>query len=85
MHATPPQFDIQAIQTNWQGLYAVTHLRSVHNEDDYDQMVSLMNFLIETAGDDDDHPLSDLLDIVGDLVSTYEQKHYAIEPWKPDA
>ena len=46
-------------------------------------MVALMNTLLETTGDDEDHPLSGLLDLVGDMVSKYEQKHHAIEPAEP--
>jgi HTH-type transcriptional regulator/antitoxin HigA len=40
------------------------------------RMVGLMNSLLDTAGDDEDHPLSGLLDLVGDMVSKYEQEHH---------
>jgi HTH-type transcriptional regulator/antitoxin HigA len=35
------------------------------------------------VGDDEDHPLYGLLNLVGDMVSRYEQEHYAIEPSAP--
>ena len=35
------------------------------------------------AGDDDDHPLSGLMELAGELVSRYEQEHHAIVPASP--
>ena len=32
------------------------------------------------VGDDEEHPLSSLLELAGDLVSRYEQENHAIEP-----
>lgn len=61
----------------------MVHLRPIQNEQEYDRMVVLMNSLLEVAGDDEDHPLSSLLDLAGDLVSRYEQKQHAIEPASP--
>lgn len=46
-------------------------------------VVAMMNSLLEDVGDDEDHPLSSLLDLVSDLVSRYEQEHHAIEPAHP--
>ena len=43
----------------------------------------MMNSLLEDVGDDEEHPLSSLLDLVSDLVSRYEQEHHAIAPAHP--
>ena len=83
MHAAHAHFDVQAIQASWQAFDAVAHLCPAYSEEEYDRMVLLMNFLLDTAGDDEDHPLSGLLDLVGDLVSKYEQEHHAIDQVEP--
>ena len=83
MRAAYNQFDITAIQASWQALDAIAHLRPIHDKKSYDRMVALMNSLLDVAGDDEDHPLSGLLDLVGDMVSTYEQTHYSIEQASP--
>lgn len=83
MQAAHTQFDIRAIQASWQAFDTMAHLRSIHNEADYDHMVAMMNSLLDDVGDDEDHPLSSLLDLVSDLVSKYEQEHHAIEPALP--
>ena len=57
----------------------MAHLRPIHTESDYDRTVKMMHALLDVAGDDEDHPLSSLLDLVADLVSGYEQEHYPIE------
>ena len=73
------QIDIPALQVAWQAFDSAVHLRLVHSEADYDRMIALMNALLDVAGDDEDHPLSGLLELVAELVSHYEQEHHAIE------
>ncbi len=83
MRATHTQFNIRAIQASWQAFDAMAHLRPIHNEASYNRMTALMNALLDATGDDENHPLSGLLNLVGDMVSKYEQVHYAIEPAEP--
>ena len=83
MRTAQAQFDIPAIQASWQALDAVAHLCLIHRAEEYDRTVLLMNSLLDATGDDEDHPLSGLLDLVGDLVSKYEREHYAIQPVEP--
>jgi HTH-type transcriptional regulator/antitoxin HigA len=83
MHASHTQFDIKAIQTSWQAFDAMAHLRPIHSEAEYTRMVSLMNAMLDAAGDDGDHAMAGLLDLVGDLVWKYEQEMHAIEPAEP--
>jgi HTH-type transcriptional regulator / antitoxin HigA len=77
------KLDIKAVQKSWQAFDAVAHLRPIRNEADYDRMVTLMNALLDVAGDDENHPLSSLLELAGELVSKYEQTQHAIEPALP--
>jgi HTH-type transcriptional regulator/antitoxin HigA len=83
MHTTHTQFDLQAIQSSWQAFDAMAHLRPIHDDESFDRMTALMNSLLDATGDDEDHPLSGLLDLVSDMVSKYEQENYAIEPVEP--
>ena len=83
MRAVQTQLNIRAIQSSWSKLDSMVHLRPIHDEAGYDQMTSLMNSLLDVVGDNEDHALSGLLELVGDLVSRYEGGHYAIEPTEP--
>lgn len=75
--------DMPALQASWQAFDTLAHLRPIRSEADYDRMVAMMNALLEVAGDDEDHPLSGLLELVADVVSRYEQEHHAIEAASP--
>lgn len=83
MQTTHAPFDIGALQASWQAFDTLAHLRPIHSEADFERMVTMMNSLLDDAGDNEDHPLSSLLDLVSDLVSRYEQAHHAIEPALP--
>ena len=83
MQAKQTQFDIKAVQTSWQAFDSMTHLRPIRNEADYDRTVFMMNSLLDVVGDDEDHPMAGLLEIVGDLVWNYEQEHHPIEAVEP--
>jgi HTH-type transcriptional regulator/antitoxin HigA len=45
----------------------MAHLHPIHDEEIYTHMTNLMKFLLVAVGDDEDHPLSGQLDLVGDL------------------
>ncbi len=83
MRAARTQFNIRAIQASWKVLDDLVHLHPIVDENEYDHMVSLMHSLLGAVGDDEEHPLSNLLDLIGDLVSRYEQKHHFIEQAEP--
>ena len=74
MRTVQTQFDIQAIQSSWATLDSIVRLRAIHDEAGYDQMISFMNAILDVVGDNEDHALSGLLDLIGDLVSAYERE-----------
>ena len=83
MHATQAQIDVEALQASWQAFDSLAHLRPIHSEADYDRMVTLMQSLLDVAADEEDHPLSSLIELAGDLVSRYEKEQHAIKPASP--
>lgn len=83
MQTAQTQFDIRAIQSSWAAFDSMAHLRPIHDEAGYDQMVALMNSLLDVVGDNEDHALSGLLELVGDVVSKYEREQFTIEPMPP--
>ncbi len=53
-------------------------LRKPRTEADYDRLVEALDRLLERVGDDEEHPLSGLLEIVGDWVEAYDLAHRPI-------
>ena len=76
--------DVKALQKTWAAFDRVAHLRPIRSEEEYDRTVALMNFLLDTVGDQEDHDLSGLLDLVSELVSDYDTDRYAIEASEPN-
>ena len=76
--------DVKALQKTWAAFDRVAHLRPIRSEDEYDRTVALMNFLVDMVGDQEDHDLSGLLDLVSELVSDYDTDRYAIEASEPN-
>lgn len=59
----------------WKGLRSsVPFFGPIRKERDYERMQALMDELLNVVGDDEDHPLADLLDVVGMLISQYEDE-----------
>ena len=51
---------------------------SIRNETEYDNAVQTLNSLIDEVGTNEEHPLYELLDILGTLIHAYEEKHHPI-------
>ncbi len=46
-----------------------------HNETDYQKAVRLLDDLIDTVGEEENHPLASLMEILGLLIEKYEDEH----------
>jgi HTH-type transcriptional regulator/antitoxin HigA len=46
-----------------------------HTETEYDNIVSMLDDLIDEVGENEDHPLSSLMESLGNLIETYEIKN----------
>ena len=75
--------DIKRLQKTWAEFDRVAHLRPIRSGDEYDRTVALMNYLLDLVGDQEDHALSGLLDLVSELVADYDASHYAIDASEP--
>lgn len=46
-----------------------------HAENDYEHLVSLLDGLIDEVGENESHPLSSLMETIGNLIETYENNN----------
>lgn len=42
---------------------------------DYEMLTTMLDDLIDVAGENENHILVPLMDIIGELIETYEDKH----------
>lgn len=52
-------------------------LRVPHNDREYRQLVKLLDRLIDEVGEDEDHPLASMMEVLGVLIERYEDEHVA--------
>jgi HTH-type transcriptional regulator/antitoxin HigA len=53
-------------------------VRVPHSEAEYNALVKLLDHLVDEVGEDEDHPLASLMDVLGVLVEKYEEEHVAV-------
>jgi HTH-type transcriptional regulator/antitoxin HigA len=46
-----------------------------HSEEEYRQLVAMLDSLIDEVGEDESHPLASLMEILGVLIEKYEDEH----------
>ena len=46
-----------------------------HSEAEYENLVSLLDSLIDEIGEDENNPLSSLMETIGNLINVYENKN----------
>ncbi len=73
-HATTEQLEYA-----WSHLQALVPMTAIRTESQYDQALETLNRLLDTVGDDETHPLYDLLDTLGVLIHTYEERQSPAE------
>ena len=64
------------LQTHWR---AVQPILSIRDEAEYDKAITTLNALIDEVGTNEQHPLYELLDILGTIIHVYEETHYPIK------
>ena len=54
-----------------------------HNEKDYNKLVNLLDSLIDEVGNNENHPLTSLMETIGSLIETYESPYITEIEGKP--
>lgn len=64
---------IEKIIPIWNDFSRFVHV--LHNEQDYKQAVALLDSLIDSVGENENHPLASLMELVGILIEQYEDTY----------
>lgn len=74
---------LKAITRHYSALCQRLPLKPIRTEQEYDQAVSVMNGLMDAGVTEENHPLADLLALLGDLIGSYESAsllHEQVDP-----
>jgi HTH-type transcriptional regulator / antitoxin HigA len=66
---------LEQIAPAWNSFSQFVHV--LHDEQDYQQAVQLLDSLIDVVGENEQHPLASLMELVGVLIERYEDAHIA--------
>ena len=64
---------LEQITPAWNNFSKLVHV--LHNEHDYEEAVELLDSLIDVVGENENHPLASLMELVGVLIEQYEDAH----------
>ncbi len=64
---------IEQASLHWTEVSKILYLP--HSEKEYQEAVRLLDNLIDTIGEDENHPLASLMEILGLLIEKYEDEH----------
>ena len=73
----------QAILRAWMPFKEAVGVTRVRSEADYAQICTTVQALLDEIGDDEAHPLADVLDYLSDQMQAYEDEHYPIPDAEP--
>jgi len=65
--------DVSKTEAAWSSLAGKVYVP--HSEEQYRQLVELLDSFIDEIGEDEAHPLASLMEIVGVLIEKYEDEH----------
>jgi HTH-type transcriptional regulator/antitoxin HigA len=46
-----------------------------HTEREYDRLVQMLDTMIDVVGEDEQHPLASLMEVIGVLIERYEDEY----------
>lgn len=58
---------------HWTEVSKILHFP--HSEEEYEEAVRLLDNLIDTIGEDENHPLASLMELLGVIIEKYEDEH----------
>lgn len=64
---------IEKTKSAWPAVAETLHVP--HNEADYKELVTLLDSLVDEVGENEDHPLASLMEVIGVLIEKYEDEH----------
>ena len=67
------QIELAEIATAWTSLAGTVFVP--RTEEDFSQLVAVLDQLIDEVGENESHPLSSLMEILGVLLEQYENAH----------
>lgn len=83
MEALMDRAVVAEITSHFQALSSIIPLHTISNERDYDKAITALNQLLDAGAANEKHPLADLANTLGALISEYDDVHYPKQEVSP--
>ena len=83
MEALMDRSVIAEITSHFKALSSIIPLHPISSERDYDKAVATLNQLLDAGAANEKHPLADLVNTLGTLISEYDNAHYPVQDMSP--
>jgi len=67
---------LDSITRSWKPLSGL--LCVPHSKEEYERLVGLLDAITDEVGENEDHPLASLMDVLGALVESYEDSRVEV-------
>ncbi|GEM_PF-398222 len=64
---------IEQASAHWTEVSKILYIP--HTEKEYEEAIRLLDNLIDTVGEDENHPLASLMELLGFIIEKYEDEH----------
>ena len=65
--------ELQTAERVWPALASIVFVP--HSESEYQRLVGLLDALIDVVGEDENHSLASLMEVIGVFIEKYEGEH----------
>jgi HTH-type transcriptional regulator/antitoxin HigA len=80
---TPAVPEPKAILGAWMKFKNLLGVTSIQSKDDYGHVRAIVDALLDEIGDNEDHPLVDVLDYLAEQMKAYEDKQFPVPEAEP--
>ena len=82
---TAVAFNPKTLAPAWNAFQSALPVRltAIHTQAEYDRAVEFMNQLLDVVGNDEEHELADMLELLGQLVEDFEHVHHSLPDAEP--
>lgn len=64
---------VRQAETGWASVQKILYVP--HTDEEYENLVKVLDQLIDQVGEDENHPLASLMEVIGVLIERYEDEH----------
>jgi HTH-type transcriptional regulator / antitoxin HigA len=67
------EMQVKKALSSWNQLSGIVYVP--HTQEEYEQLVDILDRLIDEVGENEQHPLASLMEVIGVLIEKYEDEN----------